>query len=242
MQNLERTEDLQSLIVERRALHVTVARTLRKMIVEGILPAGGRLNERLLCEQLQVSRTPLREALKVLAADGMVELLPNRGAVVALLSEDRVKQTFELLGALEALAGELACQRITEAELAEIKAQHFEMLACHARHDRSNYYKINQRIHDLINAAARNPLLNETYLRLNLRTQALRFRTNTDREKWDQAVQEHTDMLGALERRDAAAIGEVMRRHLMHKMEVALAQVRQQREQGVSETADAAQG
>ncbi len=132
--------------VDRQILHVAVAQRLRTMIMEGDLAPGTRLNERVLCDLLQVSRTPLREAFKVLAGDGLVTLLPNRGAEVVVLSQEAINHLFEMMGALEAMSGELACQRITDAELNEIRALHYEMLACHARRDLPNYYALNRRI------------------------------------------------------------------------------------------------
>lgn len=211
--------------VDRQILHVAVAQRLRTMIMEGDLAPGTRLNERVLCDLLQVSRTPLREAFKVLASDGLVTLLPNRGAEVVVLSRESIDQLFEMMGALEAMSGELACQRITDAELNEIRALHYEMLACHARHDLPNYYALNRRIHDAINAAARNPILEETYRRINLRIQALRFRSNFDREKWDMAVREHGDMLDALSKRDGPALRDILRAHLQHKHDALIAEL-----------------
>jgi DNA-binding GntR family transcriptional regulator len=104
-------------------LAVALADRLRDMIIEGELPAGTRLNERALCDRLGASRTPLREAFRLLAADHLVELQPNRGATVVSLSDDDIRESFEVMGALEALSGELACQRITAEEVAEIKAE-----------------------------------------------------------------------------------------------------------------------
>ena len=211
--------------VDRQILHVAVAQRLRTMIMEGDLAPGTRLNERVLCDLLQVSRTPLREAFKVLAGDGLVTLLPNRGAEVVVLSQEAINHLFEMMGALEAMSGELACQRITDAELNEIRALHYEMLACHARRDLPNYYALNRRIHDAINAAARNPILEETYRRINLRIQALRFRSNFDQDKWDMAVREHGEMLDALSKRDGAALRDILRAHLQHKHDALIAEL-----------------
>ena len=138
------------------------------------LAPGAKLNERELSEQLQVSRTPLREAIKMLAAEGLVELLPNRGAAVAQMSEQDVADTFEVIAGLEGQSGELAAQRITEAELAEIRALHYEMLAAYTRRDLPTYYRINAQIHTLINAAARNPVLMQTWRTVNARLQSLK--------------------------------------------------------------------
>ena len=181
--------------ISRPTLHVQVAQKLREMLVEGRIAPGAKLNERELSEVLKVSRTPLREAIKMLAAEGLVELLPNRGAIAVELSESDVHHTFEVMAGLEAQSGELAAQRITEAELAEIKAMHYEMLAAFTRRDLPGYYRLNSAIHEAINAAAKNPVLSATYRQVNARLQALRFRSNQDGEKWSAAVKEHEAMV-----------------------------------------------
>jgi DNA-binding GntR family transcriptional regulator len=212
--------------IDRQGLASAVTMRLRDMIIEGTLPPGTRLNERVLCEQLAVSRTPLREAFKVLAGEGLIELLPNRGAAVAELSIADIEQTFEVLGALEGLAGQLACQRITEAEITEIRALHFEMLAAHARRDLAAYYKINHVIHDRINASAGNAVLTATYLQMNARIQNLRFRSNFNQDKWNAAMKEHSAMLDALERRDGQALHAILERHLLTKRDTVVAELR----------------
>lgn len=212
--------------IPRAALHEQVAQRLRQMLVEGRIAPGAKLNERELSELLQVSRTPLREAIKMLAAEGLVELVPNRGAIAVSLTEDDVRNTFEVMAGLEGLSGELAAQRITDAELAEIQALQFEMLAAYTRRDLSAYYALNARIHRAINAAARNPVLATVYNQVNARLQALRFRSNQDGEKWKNAVQEHERMIEALVARDGAALREVLAAHLRNKRDVVLEQLR----------------
>jgi DNA-binding GntR family transcriptional regulator len=211
-----------------------LADRLREMIIEGELPAGTRLNERALCDRLGASRTPLREAFRLLAAEHLVELQPNRGAQVVTLSDDDIRESFEVMGALAALSGELACQRITPAETAEIKALTFEMLACHARRDLPAYYRINRAIHDRINRAASNGLLSQVYSTLNLRIQNLRFRSNFDPQKWDTAAREHTAMVDALEARDGARLGSILRDHLREKGQAVLDGLRAERSTGVA--------
>jgi DNA-binding GntR family transcriptional regulator len=203
-------------------LAVTLAERLRDMIIEGELPAGTRLNERALCDRFGASRTPLREAFRLLAAEHLVELQPNRGAQVVCLSANDVRESFEVMGALEALSGEMACERITAQETAEIKALTFEMLACHARRDLPAYYRINRAIHDRINRAAGNALLSQVYSTLNLRIQNLRFRSNFDQQKWDAAAREHMAMVEALEARDGPRLGAILRNHLREKCQAVL--------------------
>lgn len=215
-----------SAAIDRQGLSSAVTTKLRDMIVEGTLLPGTRLNERVLCEQLAVSRTPLREAFKTLAVEGLVELLPNRGAVVAQMSVADIEQTFEVMGALEGLSGQLACERITDSAIAEIRALHYEMLAAHARRDLPAYYKINHAIHDRINAAANNFVLTTTYQQINARIQSLRFRSNFNQEKWDAAVKEHGAMLAALEKRDGNALRVILQHHLLNKRDFVVAELR----------------
>jgi DNA-binding GntR family transcriptional regulator len=214
------------LSIPRRALHEQVAQRLRQMLVENRIAPGAKLNERELSEVLQVSRTPLREAIRMLAAEGLVELLPNRGATALALSEADVIHTFEVIAGLEAISGELAAERIDDAQLAEIRALHFEMLAAYTRRDLPAYYTLNARIHRAINAAARNPVLTHTYNQVNARLQALRFRSNQDGEKWKNAVAEHERMVDALTARDAQALRAVLATHLKNKRDVVLEQLR----------------
>ena len=208
--------------ISRATLHDQVSARLRTMLVEGHIAPGAKLNERELCEQLQVSRTPLREAIKLLAAEGLADLLPNRGAVAVKLGEADVVNTFEVLASLEGLSGELAAQRITAAQLAEIRALHYEMLACFTRRDLSGYYRLNAQIHSAINAAAANPVLVGTYRSINARVQSLRFRTNQNEAKWKHAVKEHERMVDALVAHDAAAMRTVLVDHLLRKRDTVL--------------------
>jgi len=203
--------------IARVALHDQVLARLRTLLIEGHIAPGAKLNERELCALLRVSRTPLREAIKLLASEGMVDLLPNRGAVAVKLTEADILNTFEVLAGLEAMAGELAAQRMSEEERVEVRAMHFEMLASFTRRHLSNYYRLNALIHAAINRAARNPVLTSTYQTINARVQSLRFRTNQDEAKWSRAMQEHEAMIQALQARDGAAMRQVMVTHLMNK-------------------------
>lgn len=208
--------------ITRVALHDQVVARLRTMLVEGRIPPGAKLNERELSEQLRVSRTPLREAIKLLAAEGLVDLLPNRGAVAVKLTERDVVDTFEVLAELEGLSGALAAARIGEPQLAEMRALQYEMMACFARRDLSGYYRLNAKIHSLINDAAGNPVLAGTYRSINARVQSLRFRTNQNEAKWKRAIQDHEDMVQAMAAHDADAMRAILVRHIRNKGDAVL--------------------
>lgn len=206
-----------------RLLYENATDQLRDMILHGALAPGAKLNERVLCERLGISRTPLREAIKRLAAEGLVALQPNRGAIVTPLTATTVRETFAVIGALEALAGELACQFITAAELAEIRALHFEMLAHHARGDLAQYFRCNQAIHNGIVAASGNATLALTYRNLNAPIRRARYMANLAQHRWDRAVSEHEEILDALMARDGEWLRRVLRAHLEAKMKAVLA-------------------
>jgi DNA-binding GntR family transcriptional regulator len=201
-----------------RLLHETVVDRLRDMIVHGELEAGTKLNERVLCETLGASRTPLREALKYLASEGLVRLLPNRGAIVAPLEPHRVKQTFAVMGALEALAGELVCRHATDEDINEIRALHYQMLAHHARGELAEYFRCNQEIHMKLVEASGNAPLAEVYRSLNANVRRARYIANYSRQRWDEAVSEHEEMLRALVARDGVALQRILREHLANKL------------------------
>jgi DNA-binding GntR family transcriptional regulator len=209
--------------ITRRPLHEEATDRLRDLIVQGKLAPSIRLNERLLTAQLGVSRTPLREAFKVLATEGMVELLPNRGAIVAPMDPVRLAESLAVMGALEALAGELACQHATESQLNEIRALHYEMLAYHARGDLAGYFKFNQAIHLKIVKYAGNAVLFNTYKQLNGNVRRARYMANLSKERWDAAVREHGEILAALDARDVKKIRLLLSDHLANKVASLLA-------------------
>jgi DNA-binding GntR family transcriptional regulator len=204
--------------IARRPLHEEAADRLRDLIVQGRLAPGSRLNERLLTAQLGVSRTPLREAFKVLATEGLVELLPNRGAIVSPIDAERLSETLAVMGALEALAGELACRNATDAQLNEIRALHYEMLAYHARGDLAGYFKFNQAIHLKLVKYSGNAMLYNVYRQLNGNVRRARYMANLSKERWDAAVHEHEEILAALGARDVKRIKALLTEHLAHKL------------------------
>ena len=203
-------------------LHEATFQKLRSLLVEGLIPPGSKLNERDLAESLHVSRTPIREAIKRLAADGLVELIANRGAIAIELSHADVINTFDVIAQLEGYSGELAAQRISNTALSELEALQYEMMASYARRDLSSYYQLNLRIHQLISQAANNSVLTQLFSQANARIEALRFRSNQNGVKWERAVEEHQEMIDALKARDSERMRKVMILHVMNKRDVVL--------------------
>lgn len=205
--------------IRQGSLHDEAAQRIRTMITDGRLKAGTRVPEKQLCEQLGISRTPLREALKVLASEGFIELLPNRGARVVELTYDMLKDTLSVMSALEGLSGELACQNITSEEITAMRRLHEQMIVHYEAGDLDAYFQINQRIHETLVEAARNKVLRTMYENLNERVRLFRFSTRMSAERWQLVVQEHEQMIEALEVRDSARLGDILRNHISHKLD-----------------------
>ncbi len=205
--------------INRATLHEEIVSRLRDMIFDGELAEDSRVPERRLCERFGISRTPLREALKVLASEGLITLLPNRGARVTRLTPEQVDELFPVMGALEALSGELACRHISDEGVAEVRALHYQMALHHARDERAAYFRLNQEIHEKIMEYAANPSLLLVYRSLAGRIRRARYMANANRERWDKAVAEHERILEALERRDGAGLAALLRDHLLNKLD-----------------------
>ncbi len=205
-------------------LHQGLLEAIRALIDRGDLAAGARVPERALCERFDVSRTPLRECLKVLAAEGLVELLPNRGARIATLDGGHLAHLFEVVAALEAEAGRLACARIAPAEIAEIQALHHKMHAHFLRGELPGYFAQNQAIHTAILNASRNPVLMATHHGLAGRITRAHCLSNRMRpDLWRRAMEEHDAILATLLERDGPRLAALLSQHLRNKRDIVIA-------------------
>ena len=219
IRSLERPESALPGPIRRTALHDTLVNRLRDMIIEGHLSPGTRLNEGQLGQMLGVSRTPLREAIKYLASEGLVELVPSRGAVVKRFGAKDVQDMLLVLGTLEELAARLACVIASEEGIAEIRGLHDRMVQHYKAGDRLEYYKLNQNIHTAIVALSGNAPLAEIHAMLQTRLKRIRFIGHEGPEKWAAAVAEHEEMIEALEARDQQRLAAVLGRHLTNAWE-----------------------
>ena len=202
--------------IRRTALHDTLVTRLRDMIIEGELAPGSRMHESQLGEQLGVSRTPLREAIKYLASEGLVELIPSRGAIVKRFSGKDVHDMLIVLKNLEELAGSLACETATDDDIARVRQLHDEMRACYDVEDRLRYYKLNQAIHTEICRIADNQALSSVQAQLQSRLKRIRFIGHEGPDKWSAAMAEHEEMIVALEARDGKTLSKVLGLHLLN--------------------------
>ncbi len=198
----------------RRSLHDELLARLRKAIVDGDYDQGEKLSESDLCARFGVSRTPLREAVKVLAIEGLVRLTPNRGANIASITSQDIADLFPIMGALEALGGELAATRVTQEQLVAIKSAHATMMSHYKAGETDLYLKVNEEIHIAIMEAAQNAPLMIKWQNLMVRIMRVRFRAKMSATHWKKAIDDHEAMIAALETRDPVALSRILKQHV----------------------------
>jgi DNA-binding GntR family transcriptional regulator len=209
-------------VIARPSLHVQLVEHLREMIMHRELQPGEKIVEQALCARFGVSRTPLREALKVLAADGLIQISPHRGAAVALITQREIDELFPIMGALEALAGELACANATDEEIAALRVMHNEMVEYHRQRDAIAYINLNRDIHNKLFELAANPSLTAMYQALMVKIHSVRYIARKSPARWREAVEDHQRMMVALEQRDGPLLASILRNHLRHKAEMVM--------------------
>ncbi len=207
--------------IRRHSLHHVVVDRLRNMIVEGDLAPGARVDEGGLCEEFGISRTPLREALKVLASEGLVELRPNRGTRVLALTATEVKDLFETVAGIERLAAEVAAERMSESDLEWLAKRHDRLEALYEEGRRREYFRLNHEIHNAIVQLSGNEVLFNTHSNLMARVRRARFMAILSEERWSEAIAEHREIMAAFVARDAKLAGDLMFVHDMKTCEVA---------------------
>lgn len=201
-------------MLQAPSLHEQVRDRLRGMIVRGTLRAGSDIGEAALSERLGTSRTPLREALKLLQAEGLVELRSHRGAFVAPVDVDEAPDAFAVVAALEQLAAERAATRMTAAALDALARMQDCMEREHRQHRMEAYFTLNQRIHRAVVAGSGSATLRSTHALVFARVERLRRLALRGQARWDESIAEHRAVLAALRARDAAAAGAAMGHHV----------------------------
>ena len=199
--------------IERPHLHEEILKGLRAMLVHGALEPGTRIPERMLCERFRVSRTPLREALKVLAVSGLVELLPNRGAWVTPLRAGDIREAYQVVGMLEAGAAELAASRLSDATIAELRRQH-ETMVLHWRLDeREQVFRLDLALHQALVEAAGNRQLTASHAALALQVERARYLAILSDQRVRELIQEHDAIITAAATHNPRALADTVRHH-----------------------------
>jgi DNA-binding GntR family transcriptional regulator len=206
--------------INPRLLHEEVANRLRELIVRGDIAPGERLNERELTERFGISRTPLREAVKLLSAEGLVKLFPNRGAVVVVITRADVEDMFQLISALETLGGQLACERASDKDIAEISVMQSQLREYYEQGKVTDYFDSKQRIHQKMVECAGNRELMQAYRRVAARIRCPRFNSNFPAPHWGEAMSEDEEIFNALTQRNSERLKALLRAEISNRSEV----------------------
>ena len=209
-----------SLRLRRAGLHEQAATRLRLLIIKGTLKPGQTLNEIELAARLGISRTPLREALKLLGAQGLLDLRPNRSARVSLMRADDIEQLFEAMAGLEEFAADLASRRMDARELKRLVALQQQIERYHDNQRLDDYFLANQQVHLLIVAAAKNGALLEAHALLFARAERARYFALSRVDRWDESIEEHRLVLDALQARDGARAARYLGSHVRRTAQV----------------------
>ncbi|MFW8635652.1 GntR family transcriptional regulator [Cribrihabitans pelagius] len=198
----------------RATLVEIAADKLRELILLEKLPAGAGISERDLAAALGISRTPLTKALTILEQDGLVEYSVTRRPQVANPPFEEIEQNLVVMGALEALAGELACAAITEDEIARVTDCQRRMEEGEGTLPPLESFRLDMQMHEIIVQASRNAPLIDTHRKYNARLWRARFQSSQRRSGLGQTLAEHRAIVEALSRRDAKTTSKALRRHL----------------------------
>ncbi len=206
-------------------LHDEIVAKLRGMIMRCELLPGSRVAERELCEQFGISRTPLREALKVLAASGLVELWPNRGARISPLRPTEVADVFDVLALLERRAGELAAANLNAGGLSGLRRLHKRLMACAELKQHESLLKVDLQIHRTIVKAAGSATLLSVHDELAIKVERARYIVGASPERVHEAMQEHERILDAVLALDAGRMADELYSHCVKTRNAVVAAV-----------------
>lgn len=222
--------DFEMTMNEFLPLRDVVFNTLRKAILTGELKPGERLMEIHLANRLGVSRTPIREAIRKLELEGLVIMIPRRGAEVAQITEKSLKDVLEVRRALDALCAELACDRIGEEEIRKLKQACDEFGRAVVTGDATTIAAADVAFHDIIVLATGNERLIQLINNLSEQMYRYRFEYIKDESRHDTLVQEHRMIYDSIIRRDKKKAAEAARLHIDNQEKSVIRQIRLEQE------------
>lgn len=200
--------------IRRLSMHEEVLLRIREMIVEGNWAPGQVIPELEISNALQVSRTPVREALKVLIAEELLISSPRQGAMIKLVTPEEAREVLEATGEIEAAAGRRAVKRASDARLRKIGKLHERMVQAFEAGERTPYFAANLAIHRAIVEAGGNAVMSGLHTALVARMQRVRYACTNLPDNWKGAMDEHVEIIEALQARDADRLAKVLMAHM----------------------------
>lgn len=207
--------------------HVRVADMLRDFIMTGKLNEGDKINESELCKTLGISKTPLREALRVLSVEGLIRQVPHRGSFVTKPTVEEIAEMFDVMSLLEGFCAREACVKMSPKDFARLEALHAKLEKSFEKRDQEAYIRINNQYHSFLQKIAGNRTLNQIVDGLRKKILLYRFQSLNLANRFEHSIREHRDLLEAFRQRDQTRSETLMKKHLQnqsHALEILVEQ------------------
>jgi DNA-binding GntR family transcriptional regulator len=205
--------------IQVESLAQEVAKRIREMIRKGTLKKGDRIVEKSLSQTMGISRTPFREALRLLSSEGLVELVPNKGAYVAQPSMQDIREMFWVMGILEGKCARLCAKRADEEGLQKLDDLYQKLEKQYQETNYEGYMDVNHRYHSLVQDMAGNKILSEVIDNLRQKILLYRYRQIYQPDRLKASMQEHCELQKAFLERNPAAAERLMKEHLKRQCE-----------------------
>jgi DNA-binding GntR family transcriptional regulator len=205
--------------IQKKTLHEEIANNLRDMIMSGELREGDKIKENDLCDMMGISKTPLREALRVLSAEGLIRLIPNRGSYVTTPTFEEIKEMFDVMSVLEGVCARTAAEKMNGKDFSKLEKLHNKLEESFRRRDQKKYIHQNNSYHALVQELAGNKTLNQIVNGLRQKILLYRFQSLNLPERFEQSIREHRDLLAAFRNRDPEKAEMLMTSHLKKQCE-----------------------
>lgn len=205
--------------IQKKTLHEEIANNLREMIMSGELREGDKIKENEFCELMDISKTPLREALRVLSAEGLIRLIPNRGSYVTTPTFKEIKEMFDVMRVLEGVCARTAAEKMSNIDYEKLKKIHLQLEENFRLKDQKRYIRINNKYHSFVQELAGNKTLNQIVNGLRQKILLYRYKSLNLSGRFEQSIQEHRDLLEAFRKRDAEKAELLMKSHMKKQSE-----------------------
>lgn len=205
--------------IQKKTLHEEIANRLREMIMSGELMEGDKIKENELCELMDISKTPLREALRVLSAEGLIRLIPNRGSYVTIPTIEEIKEMFDVMNVLEGVGASAAAEKMNDKDFEKLENLHKQLEKYSKAKDQARYIHMNHSYHAFVQELAGNRTLNQIVNGLRQKILLYRFKSLNLSGRFEQSIQEHRDLLEAFRKRDADKAETLMKSHIKKQSE-----------------------
>ena len=202
---------------KKETYHVQVTDMLRNRIMTGKLKVGDKINENELCEIMGISKTPLREALRVLSVEGLIKLIPHRGAFVTKPTFEEIEEMFDVMSLLEGFCARKACSKLTPKDFDRLEQLHAKLEDNFEKRDQEEYILANNQYHSFVQKIAGNRTLNQIVSGLRKKILLYRFQSLNLPERFEHSIREHRDLLEAFRNRDHESAETLMRNHLQNQ-------------------------